>query len=118
MNKNYINDNLSFFFMVRGRPIKSTIRQNVVEILYYLGKGYGYDIYRIYRAIFPKVTMRSIYYHLRKGLQTGEFKIEKIEKEKGDYSWGGEAEKIYYSLDEKANPTMNKAVKEYLDKRK
>ena len=47
--------------MPRGRPIKSAIRQNVVEILYFLKKGYGYDIYKAYRDIFPAVTMRSIY---------------------------------------------------------
>ena len=32
--------------MARGRPVKSLIRQNVVEILYIMGKGYGYDIYK------------------------------------------------------------------------
>ncbi len=80
-------------------------------------QGYGYDIYKAYRDIFPKVTMRSIYYHLKKGLALGEFKIEKIEKEKGDYSWGGEAEKIYYALGDKATPSGNERVKEYFDKK-
>ncbi len=28
----------------RGRPVHSKIRQNVIEILYILGKAYGYDI--------------------------------------------------------------------------
>lgn len=104
--------------MPRGRPVKSQIRQNVVEILHFLGKAYGYDIYRVYRAVYPKVTLRSIYYHLRKGLQTGEFKIEGIEKEKGDYSWGAEAEKIYYTLGPQANPTQDKNVKDYLDRQR
>lgn len=103
--------------MARGRPAKSEIRQNIIEILFFIKKGYGYDIYKIYRDIFAPVTMRSIYYHLRKGLQLEEFKIEKIEKEKGDYSWGGEAEKIYYSLGPNAKPTGNERVKEYLDKK-
>ena len=102
--------------MPRGRPVRSTIRQNIIEILYFLGKAYGYDIYKVYKAVFPKVTLRSIYYHLRKGVSLGEFKIEKIEQEKGDYSWGETAEKIYYSLGDNAKPTGNEKVKEYIDK--
>lgn len=104
--------------MTRGRPIGSQIRQNVVEILYYMKSGYGYDIYKTYRDIFPKVTMRVIYYHLKKGQLTGEFEIDKIEKEKGDYSWGPEAEKIYYKLGKNAKPTMNPIVMEYFEKKK
>ncbi|MEA3430675.1 MAG: hypothetical protein U9R08_05360 [Nanoarchaeota archaeon] len=99
----------------RGRPVKSQIRQNIVEILYFLGNGYGYDIYKIYRDIFPKVTMRSIYYHLKKGIETGEVKIKTVKSEKGEYSWGGEAEKTYYALGEKAIPKMDNRVKEFLD---
>ena len=100
----------------RGRPPKSEIRQRLVEILYYMGKGYGYDIYRVYCDLFPKVTMRSIYYHLKKGLATGEFEIDKIKKVKGDYSWGSEAEKIYYTLGKNANPKMLKRVHNYFNK--
>lgn len=99
----------------RGRPVSSPIRQNIVEILYFMGKGYGYDIYRVYRAIFPKVTLRSIYYHLNKGVELGEFRIEKIEKEKGTYSWGEVAEKTYYALAKAAKPLGDKRIKEYLD---
>lgn len=104
--------------MARGRPPKSPIRQNIIDILFFMKKGYGYDIYKIYKEIFPKVTMRSIYYQLKKGVDLGEIKINKIEKEKGDYSWGAEAEKIYYELSTNAKPRMNHAVKEYFDKRK
>jgi len=104
--------------MGRGRPIRSAIRQNIVEIVYFLGRGYGYNIYKIYRQIFPAVTMRSIYYHLNKGLATGEFKIDSVKKEKGKYSWGPEVEKTYYKLGDDAKPTMSKRVKEYLDKKK
>ncbi|MBI4150478.1 hypothetical protein HY488_03670 [Candidatus Woesearchaeota archaeon] len=102
--------------MPRGRPVKSQIRQNVVEILHFVGKAYGYEIYKIYKVVYPKVTLRSIYYHLSKGVKLGEFKVEKIEKEKGDYSWGGEAEKIYYSLGPNAKPTMDQKVKDYLER--
>ena len=103
--------------MPKGRPIKSEIRQNIVEILFFMKQGYGYNIYKAYIAIFPKVTMRSIYYHLKKGVSLEEFKVDKVEKEKGDYSWGGEAEKIYYALGDKAKPTANEKVKEYFEKK-
>ena len=101
--------------MGKGRPVKSEIRQNIVEIIYFMKEGYGYEIYKVYVAIFPKVTMRSIYYHLKKGVDLGEFKVSKVEKEKGDYSWGGEAEKIYYGLGENAKAVANERVKEYFD---
>jgi hypothetical protein len=104
--------------MPKGRPVKSEIRQNMVEILYFMKHGYGYEIYKAYVAVFPKVTLRSIYYHLKKGVQLHEFMISKIEKEKGDYSWGGEAEKIYYSLGENAKATGDEKVKEYFQKSK
>ena len=100
----------------RGRPVKSEIRQNMVEILFYLKKTYGYDIYKVYIKIFPKVTLRSIYYHLKKGVALGELKIDSVEKEKGEFSWGGEVEKTYYALGENAKPTGNERVKEYMEK--
>ena len=104
--------------MPKGRPVKSEIRQNIVEILYFMKQGYGYEIYKVYVAIFPKVTMRSIYYHLRKGVNLNEFKVSKIEKEKGDYSWGPEAEKVYYSLGDNAKPLVNEKVKEYFESKR
>ena len=64
--------------MARGRPISSQIRQNIIEILFYLKKGYGYSIARIYNEIFPPVHIRSIYYHLRKGVATKEITLEEI----------------------------------------
>ena len=104
--------------MVKGRPVKSEIRQNIVEILYFMKEGYGYDIYKAYVVIFPKVTMRSIYYHLKKGIDLHEFKVSKIEKEKGDYSWGPEAEKTYYSLGSAAKPKLDPRVKEFFEKKR
>ncbi|MEK6900149.1 MAG: hypothetical protein AABX05_03415, partial [Nanoarchaeota archaeon] len=84
------------------------------EILYYLGKGYGYQISRVYNEIFPSVTQRNIYYHLHKGVLTEEIEVHKIEQEKGDYSWGSIVEKVYYSLGKKADPKGEKRVKEFL----
>ena len=104
--------------MARGRPVKSAIRQHIVDILYYTGSGYGYDIYCIYREVYPLVTMRSIYYHLKKGVETGEFKVAKIQKEQGEYSWGGEAEKTYYSLGKNAAAHGDFRLRLFLDKRK
>jgi len=102
----------------RGRPVRSEIRQNIVEILYFLGKGHGYQIYKIYKAVFPKCTNEVIYYHLKKGVLLGEFKVAKIKQEKGNYSWGPTAEKIYYSLGREASPKIDKKVKKYIDKMK
>ena len=95
---NYINKSAFFSRMPRGRPVRSQIRQNIVEILYFLGSACGYDIYKVYIEVYPKVTMRSIYYHLKKGASLDEFKVDKIEKVKGEYSWGPEAEKTFYIL--------------------
>lgn len=103
----------------RGRPVGSAIRQNIVEILFYMKEGYGYDISKAYLDIFPKVTMRVIYYHLNKGVETKEFKISKIKSEKGDYSWGPQAQKTYYKLGPAANPVgLPKVEKYFLTKKK
>ncbi|MEM4336841.1 MAG: hypothetical protein QXG86_02440 [Candidatus Woesearchaeota archaeon] len=102
--------------MKRGRPVKSIIRQNIVDILYFLGEGYGYDIYKIYLSVFPKCAQKSIYYHLKKGVETGEFIVKKIEKEKGNFSWGSEVEKTYYALGPKASPRAEQRVKEEVEK--
>ncbi|MEM4248183.1 MAG: hypothetical protein QXH80_02865 [Candidatus Nanoarchaeia archaeon] len=103
---------------MRGRPVGSGIRQNIVEILYFMKQGYGYDIYKIYRNIFPPVTLRSIYYHLRKGVELGEFKVQKVKAEKGNYSWGSEAEKIYYELGKNASARGIEKVRKYVDRLK
>ncbi|MFC1697362.1 hypothetical protein ACFL1H_03450 [Nanoarchaeota archaeon] len=83
-----------------------------------MGSGYAYDIYKHYIELFPKVTMRSIYYNLKKGVVLGEFSVKEIRKEKGDYSWGVEAEKIYYELGNNAKAKILPIVKEYFDKKK
>jgi len=104
--------------MSRGRPVKSVIRQNIIEILYFMGEGYGYQIAKVYNSIFPQVTQRSVYYHLRKGVQTEEFSVHKVKTEKGDYSWGDSVEKIYYSLGNQAEPRGMERVQKYLGKNK
>ncbi|MBU0980978.1 MAG: hypothetical protein KJ709_09335 [Nanoarchaeota archaeon] len=84
--------------MKRGRPTKSAVRERIKEILAGIGQGYGYDIYRRYKEKHGKVTMRLIYYHLKKGVDLGELEVQKVETEKGDFSWGDSAEKVYYKL--------------------
>ena len=99
-----------------GRPVKSDIRQNIVELLYFMGNGYAYNIYKRYLDIFPRVTMRSIYYHLKKGVDTQEFVVQEIKNEKGTYSWGTDAEKIYYALGPAASPKILPNVSEQFGK--
>lgn len=101
--------------MKRGRPVGSNVRQNILEILYFLGSAHGYHIYKVYRQIFPKITLRAIYYHLKKGIELEELEVDEIQKETGDYSWGSEAEKIYYKLGKKAKPKIDPRVKLFLD---
>lgn len=62
--------------MKKGRPVKSVIRDNIVSILKNVGKGYGYEIYKMYSSEFEKkVTLRSIYYNLHKGVKIGVFSV-------------------------------------------
>ena len=74
--------------MPRGRPLKSEVRDNIAEILFFKKYGCGYEISKIYNQIFPKVSQRVIYYHLNRGAGLEEFEIKKVKKEKGNYSWG------------------------------
>ena len=102
---------------MRGRPIGSQIRQNIIEILYFMKEGCGYEIYKVYIQLFSKVTLRSIYYHLKKGTSIDEFKVKKVGKVKGEYSWGNEAEKVYYELGSNAKPLLDERIKDYFDKK-
>jgi hypothetical protein len=100
--------------MPRGRPVKSEIRQNVVDILHYMKKGYGYDIYRTYVKVFPRCTLEVIYYHLKKGVSLGEFTIQQVKQEQGNFSWGPMVEKTYYALGPNAKPRVNERIREVL----
>jgi|TARA_B100001964_G_C13906567_1_gene453954 hypothetical protein len=101
----------------RGRPTRSEVRQNMIEILFVMKEAYGYDIYRQYKKIFAPVTLRLIYYHLKKGIELGEFKVSQVKKEKGSFSWGGEVQKTYYALADKAKPKGETRVKEFFEKK-
>ena len=104
--------------MQRGRPTGSQVRQNIIEILHYGTKLHGYKIATIYKELFPKITMRTIYYHLKRGIATGELKITETKKEQGNYSWGGEVYRKYYELGPNAKPSEVPLVKEYFEQKK
>ena len=101
--------------MPRGRPAGSQVRQNIVEILNYGGKLHGYGIFSVYKALFPKAGIRNVYYHLKKGIETGELKVAEVRKESGNYSWGGYVERRYYALGPNAKPAGLPEVKEYFE---
>jgi len=102
----------------RGRPTYSPIRQNMIEVLHVMGEAYGYQIYKAYKELFDPITLRVIYYHLRKGKQLGEFDDAGVKKTQGHYSWGPEAERIFYKLGPKAKPTGLEKVREFLNRPK
>ena len=122
ISRHYINRHLRNCFivalfslhMVRGRPVASQIRQNVVEILAVSGPLYGYKVSKIYNEVFAPVTQRSIYYHLRKGVKTKELSVHKVVEEKGEYSWGSVVEKTYYTLGSDAKIHGSDRVKSFL----
>ncbi len=101
---------------MRGRPVGSKVRQNIVDLLFLIGEAHGYIIYKIYNAVFPKVSQRLIYYHLKKGVDIGEFKIKHIRNVSGDFSWGSNSERVYYCLGELANPNPNKRLVNLINK--
>lgn len=100
--------------MGRGRPTGSPVRQNMVEIIYVVGNAHGYELYKIYIELYPKVSLRNIYYHLKKGKELGIFKVANISKEEGNYSWGTKAEKTYYELGDQAKPKGDKKVEVFI----
>ena len=91
----------------RGRPVRSDIRQNIIEMLSVTGPEYGYRIHRFYNELFPPCTRENIYYNLRKGVSVGELELSEIKEEGGKYSWGNIVEKKYYRLGPKAVPKGN-----------
>lgn len=101
----------------RGRPVKSEIRQNIVEMLSVAGPMYGYQIHKFYNELFPACTRENVYYNLRKGLKLGEFELE-VRKEEGQYSWGTVVEKKYYRVGPKAVVAGSERVKDFFAKLK
>ena len=89
-----------------GRPVGSEIRQKLIEILFYVGADYGYNLHKLFEYCFYPCTREVVYYHLKKGVNTGEFAVKEVKMESGNYSWGPQARKIMYSLGPEAKPLM------------
>lgn len=82
--------------MVKGRRPGSEVRQRIIELLKQKGAMHGYQIYKEYIKQYGPVTLRLIYYHLKKGIDLGEIAISHVSEEEGPYSWGPRARKVYY----------------------
>jgi hypothetical protein len=91
---------------MRGRPVGSQIRQNIIEILFFIKEAHGYRIHKIYEECFHQVHIESIYYHLKKGIKEGEFELSQVKIDQGNYSWGTEVRKFMYKLGEHAHPKI------------
>lgn len=91
------------------------IRQRIVDILYFLGEGYGYLLHKLYKEAYGECTREVVYYHLRKGIALGEIEQAGIKREEGNYSWGKTVEKIYYRVGPNANPTMDDAARDVVN---
>ncbi len=102
--------------MPRGRPTRSQVRQNIVNILAVVGKAYGYQIHKIYQRLFPSCTREVVYYNLKKGVLLGEFVVDEIRQERGEYSWGSTVEKTYYKLGPNAKPKADERLKDFMEK--
>jgi hypothetical protein len=100
----------------RGRPVKSLIRDRMQQIVDALGKAYGYEVYKVYNQVFEPVCIRSMYYHLKRGCELGEFAEAGQKQEKGPYTWGRESTHIYYSLGEAASHKANNDLQEQVKK--
>ena len=82
--------------MAKGRKPGSEVRNKIIELLRIRGPMHGYQIYKEYIKNYGPVTLRLIYYHLKKGIDLGEIAISHISEEEGPYSWGPRARKVYY----------------------
>jgi hypothetical protein len=79
------------------QPVGSSVRLRIAEILKE-APAYGYEIYKKYRAKHGNISLRLIYYHLRKGEKDGLFQIKEVKTTKGDFSWGTSTKRKYYKL--------------------
>ena len=100
----------------RGRLPGSVIRDNIVDLLNVLGESHGYDIYRHYKKLFATASLRSIYYHLKKGTELGVFEFTGVEKVEGDFSWGSGVERRKFKLGANARPKAEAKLKESVKK--
>ncbi|MGM5480804.1 MAG: hypothetical protein ACQESE_00170 [Nanobdellota archaeon] len=104
--------------MPRGRPTYSLVRERLKQLLYLLGPLTAYDAHKHYTKLFAKTSRRNVYYQLSKGEEMGLFKIDRVEEEQGDYSWGSISRKVYYKLAGKTPVNIEDRVRNYAQKEK
>ena len=56
----------------KGRPTRSIIRDNLINLIKTNPGLAGYDYFKLYLSYYPKCTLRSIYYHLDKAVSLGD----------------------------------------------
>lgn len=94
--------------MNKGRPEGSIVRNRIINILKQIGISYGYELYNLYKELFGQVHMRTIYYNLKKGIEKDEIMVVDVATELGNYSWGDEVQKVYYTTGPFAKTTVSK----------
>ncbi len=96
------------------------MRKRIGVLLDKINYSYGYEIYKLYKELFGDTKIRNVYYNLKKGVIEGEFVLIEVKKEFGNYTWGGETERVYYTtgpyvefvqLDKKQNEKLEKIGK-------
>lgn len=102
--------------MGRGRPIKSAVRNRMQMIVDALGVTYGYEIHKAYEEIFEPIELRSMYYHLKKGVQLNDFEEIGVEKVKGPFTWGDVSIRKYYILGPEAGNRATEEVRKVIEK--
>lgn len=98
---------------MRGRPKGTNIRKNISWIIKHMGYSYGYEILRNYNLVFGPIKMRTLYYNLRSGISSGEFVVMDIRREVGNYTWGSETERVYYTIGPYAQFSKLKTSEKY-----
>ena len=96
----------------RGRLPGSQIRDNMVEILAVVNPIHGYDIYKHYKKKYGPASLRSIYYHLKKGTELGVFESKGIQRVEVNFSWGSGVERKVFALGPAAKPHGTFSVKD------
>ncbi len=82
---------------MKGRPVGNKMRKQIGVLLDKINYSYGYEIYKLYKELFGDTKIRNIYYNLKKGVLEGEYVLIEVKKELGNYTWGGETERVYYT---------------------
>jgi hypothetical protein len=82
---------------LRGRPVKSVVRDRLCEILSVKSPLTAYDAHKLYCSLFAKTSQRNVYYQLSRGVALDVF-LQEVVQETGDFSWGSVSRKIYYRL--------------------